>query len=388
MAEQFDYYETLEVSVSCTAEELKSAYRKKAMQYHPDRNPDDPEAETMFKRCAEAYQVLSDPDKRQIYDQYGHDGLNGAGYQGFSGFDDIFSSFSDVFSELFGFSGRGRGQGLAGADLRYDLEIDFEQAMFGAEVELEIPRMTTCPECGGTGSEPGHEPEVCPDCMGRGQVYRSQGFLRIATACPTCRGEGRVIKHPCPVCFGQGRRQETHQVKVKIPPGVDTGARLRLRGEGEDGLRGGPQGDLYVVLRVREDERFIRDGDNLIFNLHLNMAQAALGFEAQVPSLEEEKTVKIPAGTQTGRVFRLKGEGVPRLQRYGRGDLLVQVIVDTPTKLTARQKELLAEFAELEAEKGEGGLFDGLKRMASRTSGKKQDRRRGEKKRAKTAKGA
>ncbi len=369
MAERVDYYEILGVSANCSAEELKSAYRKKAMQYHPDRNPGDKEAETLFKQCAEAYEVLSDPEKRRIYDQFGHEGLNGHGFQGFSGFEDIFSHFSDIFGEFFGFTSRGQ-RGLAGADLRYDLEIDFEQAVFGAEVELEVPRMTTCFDCGGTGARPGTDPQPCPDCRGRGQIYRSQGFLRIAAACPTCRGEGKVITDPCPRCYGQGRTRQTARVKVKIPAGVDTGSRLRLRGEGEDGLRGGPPGDLYVVLKVKEDERFVREGDNLIHTVHLDMAAAALGVQIEIPTLGEPKALKIPAGVQSGHVFQLRGEGVPRLRGYGRGDLLVQVIVDTPRKLTARQKELLREFAEIEAEKaGGGGFIDGLKKMASKAAG-------------------
>lgn len=371
MAEKIDYYEILGVSVSCSAEELKSAYRKKAMKHHPDRNPGDTEAEAAFKSCAEAYSVLSDTEKRRVYDQYGHDGLNGQGFNGFNGFEDIFSSFGDVFSDLFGFSSRSS-RGQAGADLRYDLNISFEQAVFGDELELTIPRMTVCEDCGGSGAEPGTSASACPDCQGRGQVYRSQGFLRIATTCPTCNGEGRVVDSPCPRCFGHGRTREEAQVKVRIPAGVDTGARLRLRGEGENGLRGGPTGDLYVVLTVDEHEVFHREDEHLILVEHINIAQAALGMELEVPTLDEPRQLKIPAGVQPGKVFRIRGEGIPRLRGSGRGDLLIQILVDTPTKLTARQKEILEEFDRLEQEKKEeGGFFDGIKRMADKMTGRK-----------------
>lgn len=368
MADKRDYYEILGVDRNASAEELKSAYRKQAVRYHPDRNQGDKEAEEIFKECSEAYEVLSDPEKRQVYDQYGHAGLSNQGYQGFGGFDDIFSSFSDIFSDMFGFSSRS-GRGYAGADLRYDLEIDFETAVFGGQAELDIPRATTCTECDGSGAAPGSSPQPCGTCQGRGQVYTSQGFLRIATTCPTCRGRGQVIPDPCPECRGQGQVQETGRVKVKIPGGVDNGSRLRLRGEGEAGREGGPAGDLFVVLHVAEHEHFARHGDDLVFSLELGMARAALGCEPEVPLLGDDGSaiVKIPAGTQTGQIFRIRGRGVPRLRGRGRGDMIVQVIVRTPTKLTGREKELLKELAQIEASKnGKNGFF-------SRLFGKKEE---------------
>jgi len=377
MASKPDYYEVLGVARTCGPEELKAAYRRQALKYHPDRNPGDQEAEEKFKCCAEAYEVLSNPEKRSVYDQFGHSGLSSQGYQGFGGFDDIFSHFSDIFSEFFGFEARPR-RGMAGADLRYDLEIDFETAIFGGEVELEIPRRRTCQHCQGSGAKPGSAPEPCPTCRGRGQVYRSQGFFRMAATCPTCQGQGRVINDPCPACGGQGRREEAGRVKVRIPAGVDQGARLRLRAEGEAGLQGGPAGDLYVVLHVKPHEVLERQGSDLVYNLRLNLAQAALGLEVEVPTLEEPKTLKIPAGVQNGQVFSLRGQGVPHLRGFGRGDLLVQVAAETPRDLTARQKELLQEFMELEEAKG-GGFFSRLK---GRKPAKAKPARRAEGRRA------
>lgn len=373
MAQRSDYYEILGVETTCSAEELKSAYRKKALKYHPDRNPGDAQAEEMFKSCAEAYEVLSDKEKRQIYDQFGHSGLNGlngrAG-RGFSGFEDIFSQFGDIFGDFFGFQNRGGGRGMAGADLRYDLEIDFEQAVFGAEIELDIPRMNSCLQCDGSGAAPGSSPRACPECQGQGQIYRSQGFLKIATTCPGCRGEGRVVTDPCPACSGQGRVRGMSRVKVRIPAGVDTGARLRLSGEGEGGTHGGPPGDLYVILGVRPHEFFRREGIDLIYTLHVGLAQAALGLESEIPTLGEPRSLKIPAGVQSGKVFRMPNEGITHLRGLGRGDLLVQIVVDTPTKLTSRQKELLEEFVSIEKEQARsGGFFDGLKKMATSLKG-------------------
>ncbi len=344
-----DYYEILGVARDCQADELKSAYRRLVLKHHPDRNPGDKAAEERFKECAEAYEVLSDPQKRSIYDRFGHTGLSGQGFQGFRGFEDIFSHFSDLFEDFFGFSYRGRG--ASGADLRYDLEIEFRAAVFGDEVELEIPRQVTCRACQGTGVASGSSPVPCPTCRGRGQVYRSHGFLRIAVACPECGGQGRIIRDPCLECLGRGRIEEKGRVKVHIPAGVEHGARLRLRGEGEHGLQGGPPGDLYVILHVKPHEFFERDGADLIYTLHLDLVRAALGQEVDIPCLEGTKTLKIPAGVEYGQVFRLRGEGAPRLRGYGRGDLLVRVVVETPQNLTARQKEILTEFAGIEEAK-------------------------------------
>jgi len=363
MAEKRDYYEILGISRDCSAVELKSAYRKMAIKYHPDRNPGNKEAEEAFKTAAEAYSILSDPEKRAQYDRFGHAGVAGQGFGGFSGFEDIFSHFSDIFGEAFGFGGGWSRRGMAGADLRYDLEIDLETAVFGEEVELTVPRLKVCPSCSGSGAAPGTEPQPCPTCRGRGQVYTTQGFFRVSTTCPDCQGRGRVVLKLCPECRGHGRREDKSRVKVRIPAGVDDGSRLRLRGEGEDGLEGGPPGDLYVVLRVKEHKEFQRHGDDLVHRLNISMARAALGLETEVPVIDGSRVeLKVPPGTQPGQLFRVKGQGVPRLRGRGRGDLVVQVMVETPTNLDARQRELLEELARLEEEKaGKHGLFDRLK---------------------------
>ena len=365
MADRPDYYVILGISRECGSDELKTAYRKQALKYHPDRNPGDKEAEDQFKACAEAYEILSDPNRRQIYDQFGHDGLAGNGVRGFNNFNDIFTQFGDIFHDFFGFSPSRHSSAVAGADLRYDLSISFEQAVFGDEIDLQIPRRATCHPCQGSGARPGTSPQPCRTCQGRGQVYRSQGLFRLATTCPACQGKGRVITDPCPACKGKGRFEETATVRVRIPAGMDSDLRLRLREEGDAGLDGGPSGDLFVVIQVEEHEFFERQGDHLIYHLQINMAQAALGGEVEVPTLDEDKpnTVKIPAGIQSGHVFRFRGEGVPHLRGLGRGDLLAAVEVETPTGLTERQKELLAEFGRIEAEKTEKkpGFLDRLR---------------------------
>ncbi len=374
MSEKRCYYEILGVSRDADTDELKSAYRRLAVKYHPDKNPGDPEAEAAFKECSEAYSVLTDPEKRAGYDRFGHNGVNGQGFGGggFQGFDDIFSQFSDIFGEAFGFGGSQRRRGVAGADLRYDLEITLEQAVFGDEVELAIPRLKPCDGCGGSGAAPGTSPEPCPTCRGRGQVYTSQGFFRMSTTCPHCRGQGRIIADPCSRCGGQGRVEERATVKVKIPGGVDQGSRLRLRGEGEAGQDGGPPGDLYVILQVKPHDLFERRGDDLVHSVSLPMSQAALGLDLDVPLIDgETATLKIPSGTQSGQLFKLKGQGAPRLRYRGRGDLIIRVAVETPTDLNARQKELLAELAEIEEQRAsKEGFFD---RFRSKTkNGKKE----------------
>ncbi|MBW1659746.1 MAG: molecular chaperone DnaJ [Deltaproteobacteria bacterium] len=343
-----DYYEILGVARSATQEEIKKAYRKLALKYHPDRNPDNKEAEERFKEASEAYEVLSDPEKRQIYDQFGHDGLKGTGFTGFRGFEDIFSSFGDIFGDFFGFGARSRSGPTRGDDLRYDLEITFEEAAFGKDVELEIPRTVRCETCGGTGAKPGTHPITCPACGGRGQVTRSQGFFSISTTCSTCQGTGQIIPEPCPDCGGTGRVKKKRKVALKIPAGVDTGSRLRLRGEGEAGERGGPPGDLYVVIHVKPHEFFERSGDDIYCKVPISFTTAALGGKVEVPTLEGVETIQIKKGTQSGEVFQLKGKGFPRLRGYGRGDEIIQVVVSVPKKLTKRQEELLREFAELE----------------------------------------
>ncbi len=374
MAEKRCYYEILGVSREADPDELKSAYRKLAIKFHPDKNPGDQKAEAAFKECSEAYSVLTDPDKKSSYDRFGHDGINGQGFGGggFQGFDDIFSQFSDIFGEAFGFGGSRRGRGVAGADLRYDLAVTLEQAVFGDEIELDIPRLKSCAGCGGSGAAAGSSPEPCPTCRGRGQVYTSQGIFRMSTTCPQCRGKGRIVSEPCAECGGQGRIEERAKVKVKIPGGVDDGSRLRLRGEGESGQDGGPTGDLYVILQVRSHDLFGRRGDDLVHSVELPMARAALGLDLEVPLLDgKTATLKIPAGTQSGQLFKLRGQGAPNLRFRGRGNLIVQAVVNTPLDLSARQKELLNELAEIEEERSEkGGFFDRLRGKAK--NGKKE----------------
>ena len=353
MSTQRDYYEILEVEKNASAEEVKKAYRQMALRYHPDRNPGDAEAEARFKDAAEAYDVLRDPDKRARYDRFGHAGVSGGGFSGFSSSEDIFSHFSDIFGDLFGFSmGGGRsGRGprpQQGADLRYNLTINLAKAAKGDSVSLQIPRKASCPECGGSGAAPGSSPETCRHCGGSGQVRHSQGFFQIAMPCAACQGSGRTIAVPCPRCKGNGSIHETRELSVTIPAGVDTGNRLRLRGEGEGGIHGGPPGDLYVVLTVEEDKTFQRDGQNLIVSREITMVQAALGARVEVPGLNGPISMDIPKGTQGGEMFRLHNEGMPVVNSKRRGDLLVEINVLTPTGLTNDQEALLRRFAELE----------------------------------------
>ncbi|RLB03667.1 MAG: molecular chaperone DnaJ [Deltaproteobacteria bacterium] len=348
-----DYYEILGVPRNASEEEIKKAYRRMALKYHPDRNPGDKEAEEKFKEASEAYEVLRDPKKREIYDFYGHEGLKGTGFTGFRGFDDIFSSFSDIFEEFFGFSPRSSRRGASpGADLRYDLKITLLDAAFGKETEIEVLKRGRCEVCNGTGAQPGSTPQVCPHCYGRGQISRSHGFFTISTTCSYCHGEGRVITTPCKACGGQGWVKKRKKVSLRIPPGVDTGSRLRLRGEGEEGERGGPPGDLYVIIHVEPHEFFEREGDDIICRVPIPFTMAALGGEIEVPTLDGTKRIQIPRGTQPGEIFRLKGEGIPHLNGRGRGDQIIQILVQVPQKLSKEQERLLREFASLEEEKG------------------------------------
>lgn len=358
-----DYYEILGVQKNATNGELKKAYRKMALQYHPDRNPGDKDAEEKFKEAAEAYEVLSNPDKRNLYDQFGHEGLRNTGFTGFRGFEDIFSSFGDIFSDVFGFGdifgsarGRRRTGPQAGADRRYDLRISFREAVFGVDKEIEVQKEESCPVCYGEGAEPGTQRITCPSCNGRGQMSRSQGFIMFSTTCSRCRGQGTIVEHPCQECHGAGRVQRHKKLSLKIPAGVDAGARLRVQGEGDGGLRGGPPGDLYVFIDVEPDEVFQRDGTNIYCEVKISFTQAALGAEIEVPGLEAPQKLKIPKGTQTDRIFRIDGAGVPVLRGYGRrrderGDQYVKVIVHTPTDLSQEEEKLLRKFAELRGDK-------------------------------------
>ena len=319
------------------------------MQFHPDKNPGNKQAEERFKEAAEAYEVLSDRQKREIYDAYGHAGLSNTGFQGFSGFDDVFSGFGDIFEDVFGF-GRGRGRGRtrpaarAGADLRYDLKISFLDAAFGLTTTIDLEKLHPCQACGGTGSAPGTTPSTCPTCNGRGQVVQSSGFFTISSTCPHCNGHGKVIAKACQTCRGTGREKQRKTVELKIPAGVETGSRLRLRGEGEAGDQGGPNGDLYVFLQVEDHEFFVRSEDDIVCRVPISFVQASLGATIEVPTLKETEKIKIPRGTQTGQIFRLKGKGIPHLQGYGRGDQIIEVFVKIPTELTRKQEDLLREF--------------------------------------------
>ncbi len=353
--EKRDYYEVLGVSRDATEEEIKKAYRKLALKYHPDRNPGDKDAEEKFKEAAEAYEVLRDPEKRRLYDQFGHAGLQGTGFSGFQGFEDIFTSFSDIFEDFFSFgfggSRRRSGAGQPGHDLAYDLKITFEEAAFGTEKTVEIPTLVECDLCGGTGLESGSREEVCPTCRGHGQIFQTQGFFRISTTCTRCKGSGKIITSPCRECGGEGRIRHSRKVNIKIPPGVDTGTRLRLKGKGEAGYRGGPCGDLYVRILVEPHDFLEREGNNLYCRVPISVVQAALGDSIEIPTLNGNRTLEIKPGTQSGDTYLFRGEGIPHLHGYGRGDMIVEVVVKTPTNLTKRQKELLREFAEIEASK-------------------------------------
>jgi molecular chaperone DnaJ len=341
-----DYYEVLGVNRQVSAQELKSAYRKVALQFHPDRNPGNREAEEKFKEATEAYEVLSNPEKRAKYDRFGHaenlfDGFAG----GFSG--NINDIFGDIFGEIFG--GRRSGGRNRGADLRYNLEISFEEAAFGSEVQVKIPKPKRCEICGGTGSK-GASPRRCPTCGGAGELRFTQGFFSVSRPCNHCGGSGQVITDPCPRCRGAGTYQAESQLKVKIPAGVDTGTRVRLTGEGEPGEHGGAPGDLYVIVHVKEHPIFVREDTEVLCEVPISFTQATLGAQIDVPTLDGKVKMKIPAGTQSGRVFRLKGKGIPRLHGSGRGDQHVRVAVETPTELNSEQRELLERFAAISGE--------------------------------------
>jgi molecular chaperone DnaJ len=372
-----DYYKVLEVPKTATEAEIKKAYRRLAMKYHPDRNPGDTEAEERFKEAKEAYEVLTDQPKRAAYDQYGHAGVEaaaagGRGRAGPSPADAFGDIFGDVFGDIFGAASRGgRSQVFRGADLRYELELDLHQAVFGHTVEVEVAKLVECEACHGSGAAKGSSPATCDTCGGAGQVRISQGFFQLQQTCPKCRGTGTLIRNPCDSCFGQGRVRRSRKLSVKIPAGVDTGDRIRLAGEGEAGRNGGPPGDLYVEVHVREHPIFERDGEHLSCEVPISFATAALGGTVEVPTLDGNVALKIPAETQSGRVFRLRDKGVKPVRGSSRGDLFCRVVVETPVHLSVEQKELIHKLEQSLKHGGsrhaprEKGFFEGVKRFFS-----------------------
>lgn len=356
MAEKRDYYEILGVSRDADETELKKAYRKLAKQYHPDMNPNDKDAEAKFKEINEAYAVLSDPQKRKQYDMYGHSGLDGTGFDGFRGFGGFDFGFEDIFDTFFGGSPFGRSTRRKsgprrGNDLKYSLEISFLEAAFGVTKEINVTRMQLCHVCGGSGSKPGTKPETCRHCNGTGQIRHVQatpfGQMVNMRTCEVCHGEGTIITNPCDECRGNGRVQKISKISINVPAGIDNGQTISLRGEGEPGMMGGPPGDLYVSIRVKPHPLFKREGYDVICEIPITFTQAALGAELEIPTLEGTIKYNIPEGTQTGTVFRLKNKGIKHLRSNAKGDQLVRVNVEVPTKLSAKQKELLKQFAEI-----------------------------------------
>jgi molecular chaperone DnaJ len=368
-----DYYKVLDVPKNATEAEIKKAYRRLAMKFHPDRNPHDGDAEEKFKEAKEASEVLSDAHKRAAYDQFGHAGVDaharGGGRTGADAFGDI---FGDVFGDIFGAARRGgRAQVFRGADLRYELELDLSQAVFGRSVELEVPKLSECETCHGSGAAKGSSPTACETCGGSGQVRMSQGFFQLQQTCPRCRGAGTTVKNPCDTCLGQGRVRRTRTLSVKVPAGVDTGDRIRLAGEGEAGRNGGPAGDLYVEVQVREHPIFERDGEHLTCEVPVSFGTAALGGTVTVPTLDGEVTIKVPAETQSGRVFRLRDKGVKPVRGGARGDLFCRIVIETPVRLSAEQREFIKMLDEsLRGDSGRHapraqGFFEGVKRFFS-----------------------
>jgi molecular chaperone DnaJ len=369
-----DYYEILGVNRSSSVEEIKKAYRKMALKYHPDRNPGDKESEEKFKEAAEAYSVLMDQEKRSLYDRFGHDGLRGGGFQGFSGFDSsIFEGFEDIlgsffnfgFGDIFGSSSRSSRQ--RGRDLALELSLSLEESAKGTEKKIHLNRAERCPVCQGSGAKKGTSKSTCPTCGGRGQVRYQQGFFSVARACSHCHGEGHIIKNPCPECRGEGRIKGRKSVTINIPAGVGEGTKLRLEGEGEAGERGAPTGDLYVIIRLKKHDFYVREENNLIGQVDISISQAALGSVIRVPTLDSEEEIKIPAGTQPGHVFKLRGKGVKDLHGYGRGDIYIKVNVRIPEHLKKEEKEILRKFAEMRGEDlrelGDGSLKNKVKNI-------------------------
>ena len=367
-----DYYEVLGVSRDASEQELKSAYRKLALKYHPDRNPGDHAAEEKFKEASEAYQVLSDADKRAAYDRFGHAGVSGGGPGGFGGFSgavDLGDIFGDLFGEMFNMGGQQRAsRQVRGDDLRYDLTIDFEEAIFGTEKEIRIRRLESCETCNGTGSASGRGPSVCPQCHGRGQIRYQQGFFSVARTCTTCGGRGSIISDPCQTCRGETRLTKEIKLAVKVPPGVEEGTRIRYTGEGDVGRGNGQSGDLYVVLSIRQHDFFEREGQNLHCVIPISFPQAALGAEIEIEGVDGPVTLKIPEGTQSGKELRIRGKGVPYLNEKGRGDLIVKVVVQIPKKLSRAQRDLITELGNtmsVENKPTSPGLLEKMKDLFS-----------------------
>jgi molecular chaperone DnaJ len=365
-----DFYEILGVARDTSSKDIKKAYRRVAMKFHPDRNPDDKDAEEKFKEASEAYEILSDAQKRGAYDQYGHDAVNGnAGAGGGGGAGNFGDIFGDVFGDIFGGGGAGGGRSRGpqrGSDLRYNLDIDLEEAVKGTEVKIRVPSLVSCEPCNGSGAKKGSSPVSCTTCGGVGQVRMQQGFFSVQQTCPNCRGKGKMIADPCNSCHGQGRVEETKTLSVKVPPGVDTGDRIRLGGEGEAGPDGGPAGDLFVQMNVREHKIFERDGKHLFCEVPISIIDAALGGDLEVPTLEGRVKLKIPEETQTGKLFRLRGKGVTPVRGGSTGDLLCRVAVETPVNLTKKQRELLKQLQESFESEGnqspkKSSWFEGMK---------------------------
>ncbi|TPQ25421.1 molecular chaperone DnaJ [Methylomonas sp. EFPC3] len=374
-----DFYKLLEVDRNASEAEIKKSYRKMAMKYHPDRNKDNPdEAEKKFKLIKEAYEVLSDSKKRAAYDQFGHAGVDpsmGGGRGGFTGAESFSDIFGDVFGDIFGGGRQQRSSVQRGADLRYNLELTLEEAVGGTEATVKVPVLVACGECNGSGAKKGSSPVTCTTCHGHGQVRMQQGFFSVQQTCPTCRGTGKQIKDPCPKCYGQGRVQETKTLNVKVPPGVDTGDRIRLAGEGEAGLNGGPSGDLYVQVQVKDHPIFTRDGANLYCEVPISFPMACLGGDLEVPTLDGKVMLKIPPETQTGRMFRLRGKGVKPVRGGAVGDLLCKVQLETPVHLTKDQKALIEKLGESLSGGGkhhspqEHSWMDGVKNFFDKLTG-------------------